>query len=110
MKKVFLCVIMVIFSFAQSIKDSQSIADCLILEDENSVVCKYSHEILDMDEEIQIFWVNPSGKVSRKRILVIPAGNCSVYDFRYTSGRTKGVWTFKVIEANKQTSTTFELK
>jgi hypothetical protein len=42
--------------------------------------------------------------------MVIPAGHGSVYDFRYITGRLKGVWTFTVLDNDVKISTTFELQ
>lgn len=85
-------------------------ADCLILKDENSIICKYTHERKTDDMEVVFEWIDPNGELSRKREMLIPAGHGSVYDFRYISGRMKGTWTFKVIDNDKVLSTTFELE
>ena len=84
-------------------------ADCLILEDENSIICKYLHTRMPEDREIVIHWIDPVGEISRQRTLIIPAGHGSIYDFRYIEGRQKGIWQFKVIEGENETSTTFEI-
>lgn len=85
-------------------------ADCLILKDENSIICKYTHERNTEDAEVVFEWIDPTGDVSRKRTMMIPAGHGSVYDFRYITGRMKGVWVFKVIDDDQVISTTFELE
>jgi len=85
-------------------------ADCLILEDENSIICKYEHDRLDEDVSITIKWIDPSGKVSRQRDLILPAGHGSIYDFRYIDGRKKGIWKFEVIEGDIKTETTFNIE
>lgn len=82
-------------------------ADCLILEDENSIICKYLHTRTPEDKEIIVQWINPKGEISRERTIVIPAGHSSIYDFRYIEGREKGVWQFKVFEDYTETATTF---
>jgi len=84
--------------------------DCLILEDENSIICKYSHERIPEEKNITIEWIEPDGVVTRKRNMVIPASHSSVYDYRYAQGRTKGKWTFKVIDNQKEYSTNFTIK
>ncbi|MFA7084509.1 MAG: hypothetical protein WC141_08250 [Arcobacteraceae bacterium] len=85
-------------------------ADCLILKDENSIICKYTSPIGTQDKEIEVEWINPNGESTRKRTVIVPAGHSSVYDFRYISGRLKGIWTFKVYDEEDSVTTTFELK
>ncbi|RXK11914.1 hypothetical protein CP965_12090 [Halarcobacter mediterraneus] len=112
MKKVVL-ISLFIFStiFAETIdEDAIYSADCLILEDENSIVCKYTHERSEEDKEIQVQWIDPTGNISRDRTLIIPAGHGSIYDFRYIAGRTKGIWQFKVVDNKRETIATFEIK
>lgn len=112
MKKILL-ITLFLFStiFAETIdEDSNFSADCLILEDENSIVCKYIHERSDTDKEIQVQWIDPNGEISRDRVLVIPAGHGSIYDFRYIAGRLPGIWQFKVIDEERETTATFEIK
>ncbi len=89
------------------LKDS---VDCLILQDENSIICKYEHQRLEEDKELIVQWVDPNGELSRERTLIIPAGHGSIYDFRYIEGRMKGIWQFKVKEDEKELSTTFTLE
>ena len=85
--------------------------DCLILEDENSIICKV--EVIkdpQNEQKIVINWVNPNGEISRTREMLIPAGDSSAYDFRYLDGRESGKWDFKIIYDEKEYSTSFELK
>lgn len=85
--------------------------DCLILEDENSIICKF--EVIkdsQNEQKIVINWVNPNGEISRTREMLIPAGDSSAYDFRYLDGRESGKWDFKIIYNEKEYSTSFELK
>ena len=89
--------------------DSKKV-DCLILEDENSIICKYEHKRIDEDKEIQVQWINPQGEISRERILLIPAGHGSIYDFRYISGRLKGTWQFIVVDKDIKLNTSFEIQ
>lgn len=84
--------------------------DCLILQDENSIICKYEHDRLDVDQEVLVQWINPKGDISRERVLVIPAGHGSIYDFRYIEGRMKGIWQFKVKEGEEVYSTNFTIE
>ena len=99
-----------IFSFAQDQYTNLPSADCIMLEDENSIICKYIHKRVDHDQNITVLWIDPTGKVSRSREMVIPAMHGSVYDYRYLMGRMDGIWEFKVIENNKEVSTKFEIK
>ena len=84
--------------------------DCLILEDENSIICKFETNRTNKDESIVVQWIDPQGDVSRSRNMLVPAGHASIYDYRYINGRITGEWTFKVIENDKEFSTKFELK
>lgn len=94
-------------SFAQ---EQEVGADCLILEDENSIICKYIQNRTDTQKEVIFHWIEPDGKISRKRVMSIPAFHGSVYDYRYIEGRTPGTWTFKVIDNNKEYTTNFTIK
>ena len=84
--------------------------DCLILKDENSIICKYETIRKEVDEPIFIEWIDPSGEVSRTRNMTVPAGHGSIYDFRYIKNRSLGTWTFKVNSNDEVYTTTFELK
>ncbi|MGB5866538.1 MAG: hypothetical protein WBG69_01580 [Arcobacteraceae bacterium] len=84
--------------------------DCLILEDENSIICKYSHERVSFEKNITVQWIEPDGSITRTRDMVIPEYHGSVYDYRYVQGRTKGEWTFKVIDNKEEFTTNFTIK
>ena len=84
--------------------------DCIILEDENSIICKYTHKRLNHDINVTFNWIEPDGTITRKRELNIPAGHGSVYDYRYIRGRTHGVWTMQVLDGDKEYKTNFTLK
>ena len=84
--------------------------DCIILQDENSIICKFELQRDTIEQNIQVLWLNPKGEISRQRDMLIPAGHGSIYDYRYLDGRELGVWSFKVIFKEKEYSTTFELK
>lgn len=84
--------------------------DCLILQDENSIICKYESLRSIEDEEIIVQWIDPQGDISRSREMIVPAGHGSIYDYRYIKGRLLGNWTFKVITNEKEYTTQFELK
>lgn len=94
------------FAFAQGEKS----ADCLIIEEENSIICKYVNARKNIDRAVLFEWFNPNGLLSRTREMQVPAGHGSVYDFRYIAGREAGVWTFKVSEGEESYKTTFEIK
>lgn len=94
-------------AFAQT---SENSVDCIILEDENSIICKYNHERLETDKEITIQWIDPNNEISRERTMTVPAGHASIYDYRYKEGRDKGEWTFKVIDNSQEYSTNFTIE
>lgn len=85
-------------------------ADCIILEDENSIICKYTQIRKDHDKEVIFQWIEPEGTITRKRVMSIPAFHGSIYDYRYIEGRTPGVWTFKVLDGDKEYTTKFTIK
>ncbi|XPV69306.1 MAG: hypothetical protein ACNI25_01720 [Halarcobacter sp.] len=98
-------------TFAEVIdEEDKNIVDCLILQDEDSIVCKYMHERMQTDKNIIVKWIDPQGELSRQRTLIIPAGHGSIYDFRYIQGREKGLWQFIVIDGKDEYSTTFEIQ
>ncbi len=106
----FLLFVTFLFSEELITEETESGVDCLILQDENSIICKYEHERLEVDQEVLVQWINPEGEISRERTVVIPAGHGSIYDFRYIEGRMKGVWQFKVVENKKEFVTKFTLE
>lgn len=85
-------------------------ADCILLEDENSIICKYQTPRSDFENNITIEWVDPNKEISRTRKMTIPPHHGSVYDYRYLEGRMKGIWTFRVIDSNQTYSTQFTIK
>lgn len=101
----FIAVILPNFLFA----DKNHI-DCITLEDENSIVCKYTQKRVDYDKVVKFKWIDPNEKVSRERDMEIPRFYGSVYDYRYRSGRLKGTWKFQVIDDKKVYETTFIIK
>ena len=84
--------------------------DCLILEDENSIICKFEVIRDTKEQQLVIHWISPTGEISRTREMVIPAGDVSAYDYRYLDGREGGKWNFKIIYNGKEYSSSFELK
>lgn len=85
-------------------------ADCLVIKDENSIICKYKGPRTTEDRFINVEWINPKGEVSRSREIVYPSGHGSVYDFRYLEGRMKGTWQFNVVDGENKASTNFEIE
>lgn len=88
----------------------EPLVDCLILQDENSIICKFETNRISEDQDIIVQWIDPQGDISRSRSMIVPAGHGSIYDYRYINGRLKGSWTFKVLENEKEYTTSFELK
>ncbi len=110
----YICILLVsvTLGFSEIIElddEIKSSVDCLILQDENSIICKYEHQRMEEDKEVVVQWINPQGEISRERTIIIPAGHGSIYDFRYIEGRIKGIWQFKVKAAEEEVSTTFTL-
>ena len=110
MNKILLLSFLLIGTISLNAKSDTNSADCLIIKDENSIICKYTKARKSEDRTVFLEWINPNDEVSRKREVLIPAGHGSVYDFRYIEGRTKGIWTFKVQDKENTYSTTFEIK
>jgi len=99
---ILLCTLFLTFLHAEEEK-----VDCLILEDENSIICKYSHERSENEKHIIVQWIEPDGSITRTRNMTIPPYHASIYDYRYAEGRTQGKWTFKVIDDDEEFITTF---
>ncbi len=109
MKKLLLTTFLIISScFASDYIGSE--VDCLVIKEENSIICKYMTERSIEDKFVTMEWINPEGEVSRTRKVLFPSGHGSVYDFRYLSGREIGTWNFRVIDKDKIFTTTFEVK
>jgi hypothetical protein len=87
-----------------------SSADCIIIKDDNSIICKYKHERRDIEKIVKFEWHDPSGNISRKRDIIIPAGHGSIYDYRYLDGRLPGEWTFKVFDNNHTIESKFVIE
>lgn len=103
---VFFLQVSIVSIFAQT----PNSVDCIILEDENSIICKYTQERSVKDKEIVIQWIDPNNEISRERTMLLPTGHASIYDYRYKDGRAKGKWTFKVIDNNIEYTTTFTIE
>jgi len=110
MKK--LLTLLLIFNIALVAAPTQTTnsVDCIILEDENSIICKYTTERSNIDREVILQWINPQNEISRERDMLIPSGHASIYDFRYKTGRETGKWIFKVIDNSKEYTTTFTIE
>lgn len=102
-------VLMVVFINGNLFADDSSV-DCIILEDENSIICKYNHTRVDFDKEVLFVWTEPNGEVTRTKELIIPAGHGSIYDYRYIKGRMDGTWGFKVVDGDEEFKTTFTIE
>jgi len=103
----FLQLLLSVTSFAQNVDSN---VDCLLLEDENSIICKYSTHRVNIDKNITFYWIDPNGVVSRQRDMVLPANHGSIYDYRYKRGRLHGKWIFKVVDGDIELKTTFIIK
>ena len=110
MKSIYVFLSLFVFNVALLAQVNDLGADCLILEDENSIICKYSHERVNVDQNVTFQWIEPNDEISRTRQMIIPALHGSVYDYRYIKGRTKGVWTFKVIDGQNEYKTNFTIE
>ncbi|MDY0365432.1 MAG: hypothetical protein RBQ81_06220 [Arcobacteraceae bacterium] len=86
-------------------------ADCIILADENSIICKFITQPSNEDQEVKLLWIGPKNIIQRERDITISAKNSSIYDYRFLDGRDKGTWTFKVLKGEEElASTTFEIE
>ncbi len=110
MKKIVFLIVFSFFSLFASEEIEIESVDCVILKDENSIICKYIQDRVEFEKKVIIEWIDPENELSRSREMIIPAGHGSVYDFRYIDGRKKGIWTFKVTDQDKVYETKFELE
>ena len=107
MKYLLHCIILAITFNSLYANELENNSDCIILKDENSIICKYTHSRVDEDKHVQFNWIDPMNIISRQRTMIIPAGHGSIYDFRYITGRAPGKWTFEVIDNNISYKTYF---
>ena len=84
-------------------------SDCIVIKEENSIICKYMSTRSTEDRFINVEWIDPNGDLSRSRKILFPSGHGSVYDFRYLSGREQGLWTFKVLDMGKEYKVEFKI-
>ena len=110
MKNLYIFLSFFVFNISLFAQTSGVGVDCLILEDENSIICKYTHERVNVDHNVTFQWIEPNKVISRSREMLIPALHGSVYDYRYIKGRAKGIWTFKVIDEQKEYTTNFTIE
>jgi hypothetical protein len=96
-----------VLTYNLNASDFNNKIDCIILKDENSIICKYSHTRIQKDKVVIFSWFKPNGNISRVRSMVIPAGHGSVYDYRYINGREQGRWIVKIVDSNKSFQTEF---
>lgn len=99
-------VIFLLFCLSLLFADENKV-DCILLEDENSIICKYNTKRSDHDTTITIQWIDPNNEISRERVMIIPAYHGSIYDYRYLEGRLPGKWQFKVIDNDEEFTTQF---
>lgn len=109
-KIIFSILLFTTFLLSSELTEDAKKIDCLILEDENSIICKYEQDRSLEDRLIEFIWLDPKGNLSRQREVLLPKGHGSIYDLRYLSGRVKGIWTFKVVDNKKEYITEFEIK
>ena len=87
--------------------DTVNSVDCIILSDEDSIICKYIHTRVEEDKYVEFIWIDPTNTISRQRTMLIPAGHGSIYDYRFINGRANGTWTFEVLDNNQSYKTNF---
>jgi len=87
--------------------DNINSVDCIILSDEDSIICKYIHTRVYEDKYVEFIWIDPTNTISRQRTMLIPAGHGSIYDYRFINGRVSGTWTFEVLDNNQSYKTNF---
>ncbi len=110
MKKLLYIFLITIFMNINLIAQDEDKVDCIILEDENSIICKYVNKRVSYEKTVTFSWIEPSGEITRTRELIIPAGHGSVYDFRYIKGRVAGTWTLTVNDEQDEFTTAFTIK
>ena len=110
MKKLLYIVIMTIIFNINLVANDDNKVDCIILEDENSIICKYMTNRISDDKMVTFSWIEPSGVISRTKEVNILAGHGSVYDFRYLKGRTHGIWILKINDGEKEYQTSFTIE
>ena len=112
MKKILINILLLLSISSLSIfaNETSSKVECILLKDENSIICKYTHQRINTQKTVKFEWHEPDGIVSRVRVMNIPAGHGSIYDYRYIKGRTSGLWTLKVIDNNEVYKVNFTIE
>ena len=103
-------IILITFFISTNLFANGDRVDCIILEDEDSIICKYIQKRVNHEKSVTFDWIEPNGEITRTRELTIPAGHGSVYDFRYIKGRISGIWTLKVRDGEAEYTTNFTIK
>lgn len=67
-----------------------------------AIQCKLKNISSQKDRDIKITWIAPNGKVSRYKKVKTPKYHDSLYDFRFKSGRTAGLWKIKFEDGSKE--------
>ncbi|PHR59371.1 MAG: hypothetical protein COA44_00015 [Arcobacter sp.] len=63
------------------------------------IKCKYNTISKDYDRNVSMAWTSPSTpQDDRFKIILLPAYNISVYDYRYFDGRADGSWTISATD------------
>jgi hypothetical protein len=107
MNKILFAILILSLSFLVANENS---VDCIVIKDENQIVCKYMQEWSDTENKVIFNWIAPNGKLSRSKTLVVPVGHLSVYDYRFLRGRAKGVWTLITKSKGRNYKTNFTVE
>jgi hypothetical protein len=83
--------------------------ECVVLVDEDSVICKFEVIRADKEQQVIVSWISPTGEISRTREIIINAGDSTAYDYRHLDGRENGKWNFKIIYNEKEYISQFDL-
>ena len=83
--------------------------ECVVLVDEDSVICKFEVIRADKEQQVIVSWISPTGEISRTREMIINAGDSTAYDYRHLDGRENGKWIFKIIYNEKEYVSQFDL-
>lgn len=83
--------------------------ECVVLVDEDSVICKFEVIRADKEQQVIVSWIGPTGEISRTREMIINAGDSTAYDYRHLDGRENGKWNFKIIYNEKEYISQFDL-
>lgn len=89
---------------------SDALSCKVINEDEiYKIKCTYQTTQKSYDRNISMAWTSPSTpQDDRFKTVLLPAGNFSVYDYRYFDGRADGSWVISATDASTGEVTTTE--